>query len=474
MTPKYLFKPARLAGSPLLATQSDERLVDLARAGSEPAFDAIVSRYRGPLIRYCSSLVGHERADDAVQQTFVNAFNAMNRNESKLDLKPWLYRIAHNASLNALRDRAPRNEPLDPEHPGAERPDQVLERRERFDEVLAAVHRLPERQRDAIVLRELEGRSYDEIALALGVGGGAVRALLNRARNSVRLAATAVTPVGLLMRIPPGTNPSDGIAERVAELTAGAGAGALASKLAATALVTAAVAGGVALAPGPGDVPKAQGEPDQRQGSSSGDDPTSLASSGSGVARARRGRPVPGPDMRPTITPGKARTTNLGVATRILGPATRGTITPARAVAATNSGPGDDHSGPGGGENEGETEGGHSGPGGGEGGSSGPGSGEGGESENSGPGSGESGSGQSGSGEPGRARANRASPARARAANPAPASQGPASPARARANRAPASCRSSRKSSAKGRSPRPDPTRLSTPPDLDERPSRAA
>ena len=152
-------------------------------------------------------MVGHERADDAVQQTFVNAFNAMHRNESELDLKPWLYRIAHNASLNALRDRAPRNEPLDPEHPGAERPDQVLERRERFDEVLAAVHRLPERQRDAIVLRELEGRSYDEIALALGVGGGAVRALLNRARNSVRLAATAVTPVGLLMRIPPGDGP---------------------------------------------------------------------------------------------------------------------------------------------------------------------------------------------------------------------------------------------------------------------------
>ena len=287
MTPQYLLKPARLAGSPLLATQSDDRLVDLVRAGSEPAFDAMVARYRGPLLRYCAAVVGHERAEDAVQQTFVNAFNAMHRDEKELNLKPWLYRIAHNVSLNTLRDRSLRDEELDPELHGAEGPDETLERREHMAGVLAAVQELPERQRDAIVLRELEGRSYDEIATALGVGDGSVRALLNRARNSLRLAATAVTPVGLLMRIPPEAGQvgagaagaaGEGVAVRVAELTVGAGAGAIASKVAATALVTGAVAGGVALGPG-----SSEGERPLRDNSATAQQPAPAGGPAAGV-----------------------------------------------------------------------------------------------------------------------------------------------------------------------------------------------
>jgi RNA polymerase sigma factor (sigma-70 family) len=250
VTPKHLLDPARLAGRPLLATQSDERLVDLFRAGSEPAFEAIVSRYRGPLLRYCSALIGRERAEDAAQQTFVNAYDAIRRDDAVLRLKPWLYRIAHNVSLNALRDRALRDEPLDAESPGAERPEVALERRERLRTVIASVQDLPARQRDALLLRELEGRSYEEIAATLGVGGGAVRQLLNRARNTLRMAATAVTPPGMLLRLPPGgAEAGDSVAARVAELTGAAGAGALATKVAATALVTGVVAGGVAVGP---------------------------------------------------------------------------------------------------------------------------------------------------------------------------------------------------------------------------------
>jgi RNA polymerase sigma factor (sigma-70 family) len=238
MTPHYLLKPARLAGSSLLATQSDDRLVDLVRAGSEPAFDAIVSRYRGPLLRYCGALLGAGRAEDAVQQALVNAYNAMHRDDKKLILKPWLYRIAHNASLNFLRAGGPQHEPLEDEHATFEQPHEV---HERLAEVLAAVQTLPVRQRDAIVLREVEGRSYEEIAAALGTGSGSVRALINRARGSLRMAMTALTPVGLLLRLPSTAEVTAG--------AAGAGAGAIASKVAATALVTGAVAGGVALAP---------------------------------------------------------------------------------------------------------------------------------------------------------------------------------------------------------------------------------
>jgi RNA polymerase sigma factor (sigma-70 family) len=250
MTPRHLLAPARLAGSRLLATQSDERLVDLLRAGSEPAFEAIVSRYRGPLLRYCSALLGGERAEDAVQQTFVKAYDAMHRDDRPLLLKPWLYRIAHNTAHNALRDNALRDDPLGDEGAAAEQPELVVERRERLRSVLASVQDLPPRQRDALVLRELEGRSYEEIAAALGVGGGAVRQLLNRARTTLRTAATAITPVGVLLRLPTaGSGAGESVAARVAEMTGAAGAGAVVSKVAATALVTGAVAGGAAVAP---------------------------------------------------------------------------------------------------------------------------------------------------------------------------------------------------------------------------------
>jgi RNA polymerase sigma factor (sigma-70 family) len=268
MTPHYLLKPARLAGSSLLATQSDDRLVDLVRAGSEPAFDAIVSRYRGPLLRYCGALLGAERAEDAVQQALVNAYKAMHRDDKKLILKPWLYRIAHNASLNVLRDGGPKHEPLEDEHATVEQPHEVHERRERLAQVLAAVQTLPVRQRDAIVLREVEGRSYEEIAAALGTGSGSVRALINRARGSLRMAVTAVTPIGLLLRLPSTAEVTAG--------AAGAGAGAIASKVAATALVTGAVAGGVALAP-VGDGGSTAGKPDP---------PATLTESPHGAAQA--------------------------------------------------------------------------------------------------------------------------------------------------------------------------------------------
>jgi RNA polymerase sigma factor (sigma-70 family) len=247
MTPRALFHPARLARRPVLSTQSDERLVDLVRAGSDPAFEAIVERYRRALMRYVSRLLPPERAEDVVQQAFVKAYEAMHRDAADLNLRPWLYRIAHNGALNALRDRALGHAELDDRIDGVERPDQAFERATGLRELVVAVQALPERQRSAILLRELEGRSYDEIALALGVTDGAVRQLLNRARNSLRSAAAAVTPMPLLTRLAAGDS-TEPVTARVAELV-GAGSGALAMKLCATALVTGAVVGGAAVVP---------------------------------------------------------------------------------------------------------------------------------------------------------------------------------------------------------------------------------
>ena len=301
MTPRALFHPARLARRPVLSTQSDERLVDLARAGSDPAFEAIVERYRRALMRYVSRLLPPERAEDVVQQSFVKAYEAMHRDAAELNLRPWLYRIAHNGALNALRDRSLGHAELDERVDGVERPDQAFERTVGLRELVVAVQALPERQRSAILLRELEGRSYEEIATALGVTDGAVRQLLNRARNALRSAAAAVVPMPLLTRLAAGDS-TEPVTARVGELV-GVGGGALAMKLCATALVTGAVVGGAAVMPGPGGEPPgggpvvAEAAEDDSDSEGSGDDQTAApvtsegrGSAGSSGEQTRSGR----------------------------------------------------------------------------------------------------------------------------------------------------------------------------------------
>jgi RNA polymerase sigma factor (sigma-70 family) len=244
VTPRRLIEPARLAGMAVLRTQTDDRLVDLVRDGNDSAFEAVVHRYRGPLLRYCGRYLSPARAEDAVQQTFVNAVAALRDGDSEINLRPWLYRIAHNASLNVLRQSGADYEQISEQIDGVETPAQALERGERFRSVVAAVRGLPDRQRDALVLQALEGRSYDEIATELGVTGGAVRQLLNRARTTLREGATAFTPPALLARL--GGALDAPIADRVAQGAAGAGGGALLAKAAAVVAVAGAVAGGAA------------------------------------------------------------------------------------------------------------------------------------------------------------------------------------------------------------------------------------
>src|SRR4051795_6149398 len=118
--------PAALAAAP------DARLVTLTRAGDECAFAAIVDRYRAPLARYCRRYLAPASAEDALQQTFINAHAAMTGGTLPLALKPWLYRIAHNAALNIARGELPLQEVPD-DALESEQPDDVFARRERFD-----------------------------------------------------------------------------------------------------------------------------------------------------------------------------------------------------------------------------------------------------------------------------------------------------------------------------------------------------
>src|SRR3954469_5929850 len=220
--------PARLAGASLLRLQSDERLTALALDGHEAAFAAIVDRYRAPLVRYCAGIVGPHRAEDAVQQTLINAHAALSKTTDVQHLRSWIYRIAHNTSLNVLR--AVRDDvPLETANsPAFDGPDAAFERTEKLRATLDALRELPERQRAALVLRELEGRSHEEIAAALGVTAGSARQHLMRARVAMRTAATAITPYPLIARLSDmlGGSGSAGWTETVA----GAGAGATLAK----------------------------------------------------------------------------------------------------------------------------------------------------------------------------------------------------------------------------------------------------
>jgi RNA polymerase sigma factor (sigma-70 family) len=272
VTPKSLIEPARHAGTALLRSQSDARLVDLTREGNERAFEAIVQRYRRALLRYCARLLPLARAEDAVQQAFLSAHRAIHAGDAELNLRPWLYRIAHNASLNLLRQQGFDHDQVSEEIDGVETPPQAFERGERLREVVAAVRDLPERQRSAIVLQALEGRSYDEIALELGVSDGAVRQLLNRARNSLRDAAAAITPAGLLTRLAASGASEGSVAERVAQAVAGAGGGALLAKAGATLVVAGAVTAAAVTGelPGSGERQGRDAQGESRQAGAAG------------------------------------------------------------------------------------------------------------------------------------------------------------------------------------------------------------
>lgn len=199
MNPRLL-PPAAVARS-VLRTQSDARLAELVSGGSEPAFEAIVSRYRRSLVRHCARVVGEADAEEAAQDALMKAHAALLRGDPVRRLAPWLHVIAHNTALSYLRTRATRPRLADVDYECGCTVDTSAEYREELSEVLDAVRALPDRQRSAIVMREFEGRSYDEIAERLGSSHGAVRQLLNRARSSVRERLGALVPVGLLARL---------------------------------------------------------------------------------------------------------------------------------------------------------------------------------------------------------------------------------------------------------------------------------
>ena len=174
--------------SPLLKLQGDEKLIAMARAGNPGAFEAIVDRYQGRLLGFCRQMLNStEDAEDVLQEVFVNAYRAMLADEREINLRPWLYRIARNRCLNHLRKpKADAQESMDmvPEVDAASTAEKV-HNREEFRQILSDVNKLPETQRAALLLREMDALSYEEIAAAMDTTVPSVKSLLVRARISL-------------------------------------------------------------------------------------------------------------------------------------------------------------------------------------------------------------------------------------------------------------------------------------------------
>lgn len=233
----------------LLLTQSDARLVQHARAGHERAFEALVQRYRRQLLGYCRRLLlSDERAEDALQQALLQAWVALRNGAEVRDARAWLYRIVHNAAVNALRvsdyDYCKLSESLS----GADAPQEDLDRRIAVREALAGLATLPEMQREALLRTAVEGRSHQQVASDLGLSEPAVRGLVYRARAAMRAAAGAIVPPPVIgWALEAGTR-GPPMLEPVAGLGAGGGSAGLAGLLVkggAVAVTAGALAGGL-------------------------------------------------------------------------------------------------------------------------------------------------------------------------------------------------------------------------------------
>jgi RNA polymerase sigma factor (sigma-70 family) len=220
--------------SPLTWRLSDERLVASMRRGDHAAFGVLMSRYEPRLLRFCHQLLrSREDAEDVLQEVFVSAFNAILADERPINVQPWLYRIAKNRSLNHMRRiKAIAVDSLEAHLPGCESTADTVHGREELRLLMEDIQDLPATQRSALVLREMEALSYEQIAEVMNKSVPSVKSLLVRARRSLVKAAearargcAALLPLGPLAVLKRLTALHFGRSTGAGATAAGAGAG---------------------------------------------------------------------------------------------------------------------------------------------------------------------------------------------------------------------------------------------------------
>jgi RNA polymerase sigma factor (sigma-70 family) len=165
---------------------SDERLARRAAGGDRRAFEEIYERYHQDLYRFCLAMVGNPQdAQDALQNTMVKVLRGLPGEQRTIKLRPWLYRIARNESVETLRRRRDTAE-LESQQVAVAAVTETAETRERLRTLLADLEQLPERQRAALVMRELGGLDFDQIGAAFETSAAVARQTLYEARLSLR------------------------------------------------------------------------------------------------------------------------------------------------------------------------------------------------------------------------------------------------------------------------------------------------
>jgi RNA polymerase sigma-70 factor, ECF subfamily len=185
------------------AQLSDQDVISYARKGRETAFRELIRRYERPVFSVIYRMV-HDRelAEDLAQETFIKVLNALDRYDPKYKFSSWIFKIAHNATLDQLRKKEPETLSLDGSPHAAtqdqadassftavdttENPEQYTQSKQLGSEIEAAIEQLRPEYRAAIVLWHIEGRPYDEIAQIMGLPLGTVKTYIHRGRNELR------------------------------------------------------------------------------------------------------------------------------------------------------------------------------------------------------------------------------------------------------------------------------------------------
>src|SRR5919112_282058 len=181
---------------------TDHALLEATRAGDETAFAELVRRYRNQITSYVYRMTNdYETAVDLSQETFVRIYKAMDRYQASHAFSTYIYRIATNLAISELRKRKRRrlvsltgffpstegSPPVEFNPPdGRPLQDSELVDRERRAAVTRAIATLPDKYRAPLVLRDVEGKSYDEIAHILETSEGTVKSRISRARGFLR------------------------------------------------------------------------------------------------------------------------------------------------------------------------------------------------------------------------------------------------------------------------------------------------
>jgi RNA polymerase sigma-70 factor, ECF subfamily len=176
---------------------ADSDLVASAIAGREDSFEELVRRYQRPISAYVYRMVGdYDAALDLTQEVFIKVYGSLARYRPEYKFSTWIYKIAHNASIDHLRRFSSREQGLTSEFEGEQRelriesrrptPEQESERAERRAEIEAVVEQLPATYKELIILRHSHDLSYDEIAEVTGLPLGTVKNRLFRAREAMR------------------------------------------------------------------------------------------------------------------------------------------------------------------------------------------------------------------------------------------------------------------------------------------------